>query len=126
MPNARMEDMLQLAVKTAPPIMHAALSMKTKLHIPPGNERVTQKLQLHGRFALRNVAFTNPSVQDKVDAMSLRSQGKPKEARNAGADHVAEVQSEMNANFTLAHAIATVTDLQYQIPGALVLLNGVY
>jgi hypothetical protein len=126
MPNARIEDMLQLAVKTEPPLMRGSLTMHTTLHIPPGPTRVAEKMQLAGSFNIRAVAFSNPSVQDKVDAMSMRAQGRPKEAGTAGSDHTAEVASEMKADFTLDHAIATVHNLNYQIPGALVMLNGVY
>ena len=126
MPNARIEDMLQLAVKTEPPLMRGALTMRAKLHIPPGPARVAEKLQLAGKFDIRSVSFSNPDVQDKVDAMSMRAQGKPKKAGAAGSDRTAEVAAEMKADFTLGDAMATVTNLNYQIPGALVMLNGVY
>jgi len=45
-PNGRIQDFLELAVKTKPPIMTGRLNMKTKLHIRPGEESVTQKLSL--------------------------------------------------------------------------------
>jgi hypothetical protein len=126
MPNARIEDMLQLAVKTQPPLMRGALAMRAKVHIPPGPVRVPQKLELAGRFDIRNVSFSNPNVQDKVDSMSMRAQGKPEQAREAGSDRKAEVASEMKADFSLSHAMTTVHNLNYQIPGALVLMDGVY
>jgi hypothetical protein len=126
MPNARIEDMLRLAVKTQPPLMRGALTMRTKLHIPPGPARVPQKLELTGKFNIRQVAFSNPSVQDKVDSLSMRAQGRPKEAGTAGSDHQAQVDSEMKADFTLGHAMTTIENLDYEIPGAHVLLNGVY
>jgi hypothetical protein len=126
MPNARIEDMLQLAVKTEPPLMRGALTMHTKLHIPPGKVRVPQKLELTGSFDIRSVSFSNPSVQDKVDGLSMRAQGRPKEVHDASSDHIAEVASEMKANFTLSNAMTAVHDLNYQIPGALVLMDGVY
>ena len=126
MPNARIEDMLQLAVKTQPPLMRGALTMHTKLHIPPGQMRVAQKLELAGRFDIRSVSFSNPKVQDEVDGLSMRAQGKPEEAKDAGSDHKAEVSSEMKADFTLGNAMATVHNLDYEIPGAHVLMDGVY
>jgi len=126
MPNARIEDMLQLAVKTEPPLMRGALTMRAKLHIPPGPARVAEKLQLAGKFDIRSVSFSNPSVQDKIDAMSMRAQGQPKNAGAAGSDRTAEVASEMKADFTLGHSLATIRNLDYRIPGALVMLNGVY
>ncbi len=126
MTSARIEDMLQLAVKTRPPIMRGALGMNTKLHIPPGPQRVAEKLQLAGRFNIRSVSFSNPATQDKIDGMSLRAQGRPREVQQASSDHTAEVQSEMKADFTLDSGITTIHNLNYQIPGALVLLDGVY
>ncbi|MBB5065659.1 hypothetical protein [Granulicella mallensis] len=126
MPHARIEDMLELGVKTDPPLMHGALTLKTKLHIPPGHVRVAQKVELTGNFAIHSVGFSNPKVQDRVDSMSMRAQGRPQEAGAAGSDRQAEVQSEMTAHFNLGHGVITVNDLHYKIPGALVLLNGVY
>src|SRR6202030_177747 len=45
-PAGRIQDSLQLAVKTEPVVMTGVLTMKTKLHIRPGKESVTQKLGL--------------------------------------------------------------------------------
>src|SRR6185437_14758764 len=56
-PHARMQDMLELGVKTRPPVMNGVLTMKANLHIPPGDTRVPQKLQLAGKFQLREVRF---------------------------------------------------------------------
>jgi hypothetical protein len=126
MPSARIEDMLQLAVKTVPPLMRGALTMHTQLHIAPGPERVAEKIELGGKFDIRTVTFTSAKTQDEIDSMSMRAQGKPEEAHDAGSDHQAEVSSEMKADFTVAHGMTTVHNLNYQIPGALVLLDGVY
>lgn len=125
-PNARMEDMLRLGVKTTPPLMNGALTMKAKLHIPPGETRVPAKLELAGRFAVRDVQFNNPQIQDKVDGLSLRAQGHPKEVQEVSNDRKAQVSSQLQADFSLAHGLMTMNNVQYQIPGALVLLNGVY
>ena len=126
MPHARIEDMLVLGVKSTPPLMHGALTMQAKLHIPPGHVRVAQKLELVGTFAINGVEFTNLKIQDRVDSLSMRAQGRPQDAGTAGKDRQAEVQSEMKAHFNLAQGVISVNDLNYQIPGALVLMNGVY
>ncbi len=126
MPTARIEDMLQLAVKTTPPLMRGALTMRTKLHIPPGPTRVPQKLELAGRFSIRQVSFSNPKVQDKIDGLSLRAQGRPQEVEDPGSDPKPKVASQMSADFNLAHAMTTIQNLNYRIPGATVLMNGVY
>jgi hypothetical protein len=126
MPNVRMEDMLQLAVKTEPPLMRGALTLHTHLHLPPGKVRVPEKLEMHGVFAIEQVHFSNAQTQDKVDSLSMRAQGKPELAGQAGSDHAAEVASHMSGNFTLAHGMTTIPDLDYRIPGARVQLAGVY
>ncbi|HEY4009344.1 MAG TPA: hypothetical protein VGM11_04270, partial [Acidobacteriaceae bacterium] len=85
-PHGRMQDFLQLGVKTRPPLMNGVLTMKAKLHIPPGNTRVPQKLELAGAFQLHDVRFNDAGIQDKVDGLSARAQGKPKEVAAYSTD----------------------------------------
>jgi hypothetical protein len=126
MPDGRIEDLLQLGMKTEPPVMCGAVTMRAKLHIPPGNVRVAQKLGLAGHLIIQNVEFSNPGWQDRVDGLSMRAQGKPREAKAAGSDQKAEVASQMAVTFSLGNALMTVNSLQYQIPGAQVNLDGIY
>jgi hypothetical protein len=121
-PAGRIQDFLRLAVKTEPVVMTGVLAMKTKLHIRPGKESVTQKLQLHGEFALQQMHFTNPELQDKVDMLSLRAQGNPKEAKPGAED----VNSHMTGKFSMGDGKLTLQDLNYVLPGATVQLAGVY
>ena len=125
-PNARMQDFLRLGTKTTPPLMNGVLTMKAKLHVPPGQERVARKLELAGNFKLTEVRFNNPKVQDQVDGLSARAMGRPGDVREASTDRQAQVQSGMSARFSLARGLMLVNDLHYQIPGATVLLNGAY
>jgi hypothetical protein len=87
---------------------------------------VAQKLGLAGHLTIQNVEFNNAGWQDRVDGLSLRAQGKPKEAKAAGSDRQANVASQMAVAFSLDHALMTVSALQYQIPGAQVNLDGIY
>ncbi len=81
-----------------------------------------EKLSLKGNFTLQKIHFTNPKVQDTVDMMSLRAQGKPKEARPGAAD----VTSHMNGAFSLNEAALRFSNLAYVLPGARVNLDGIY
>jgi hypothetical protein len=121
-PAGRIEDFLQLAVKTQPVVMTGVLAMKTKLHIRAGKESVTQKLGLNGGFTLKQMHFTNPEVQDKVDMLSLRAQGDPKDAKPGAED----VDSHMTGKFQMANGQLALQDLIYTLPGATVGLEGVY
>jgi hypothetical protein len=121
-PNGRIQDFLQLGVKTTPVVMTGRLSMKTKLHIPPGKESVTRKIGLKGGFTLRQIHFTNPEVEDKVDMLSLRAQGDPKDAKPGAED----VHSEMVGQFMLGGGKLSFSKLNYTLPGATVALTGEY
>lgn len=121
-PNGRIQDFLQLAVKTTPVMMTGELQMKTKLHIPPGKESVTRKIGLKGGFILRQIHFTNPEVEDKVDMLSLRAQGDPKAAKPGAED----VHSQMVGQFVMDAGKLSFSKLDYTLPGAEVALKGEY
>jgi hypothetical protein len=121
-PNGRIQDFLQLGVKTTPVVMTGRLTMKTKLHIPPGKDSVSRRIALKGGFTLRQIHFTNPEVEDKVDMLSLRAQGDPKDARPGAQD----VHSQMVGQFVLAGGKLSFSKLNYTLPGATVVLTGEY
>jgi hypothetical protein len=121
-PDGRLQDFLALAVKTEPPVMTASFSTKTKLQIRPGKESVSQKLSLQSSFMLRHIHFTNPKVQDKVDMLSLRAQGKPGAAKPGAPD----VNSIMRGRFVMANRALQFSSLAYLLPGAQVKLQGLY
>jgi hypothetical protein len=121
-PNGRIQDFLQLAVKTTPVVMTGRLEMRTKLHIPPGKESVSRKIGLKGGFTLRQIHFTNPDVEDKVDMLSLRAQGDPKDAKPGAED----VHSQMVGQFVMEDGKLSFSKLDYSLPGATVALTGEY
>jgi hypothetical protein len=121
-PNGRIQDFLQLAVKTTPVVMTGRLTMKTKLHIRPGDESVAKKIGLKGGFTLRQIHFTNPEVEDKVDMLSLRAQGDPKAAKPGAED----VHSQIVGQFVMDAGKLSFSKLNYALPGATVALTGEY
>lgn len=121
-PNGQIRDFLQLAVKTEPAVMTGRVAMKAKLLIQPGKQSVSQKLELQGAFTLREIHFTNPEVEDKVDMLSLRAQGDPKDAKPGAAD----VHSEMQGKFVMGEGKMRFSNLLYTLPGGTVQLSGVY
>src|SRR5580698_8629362 len=120
---ARIEDMLKLAVKTEPAIMTGNLTLHTKFYLPPGNQSVTDKLRLQGNFAITGAHFTNDKVQAKVDELSLRGQGRAKDAKDGVRPNAA---SDMKGNFNMGVSKLTITGLEYEVQGAKVAMNGVY
>jgi AsmA-like protein len=121
-PDGRIQDFLNLAVKTSPVVMTGRLEMKTKLNIRPGPESVAKKIGLKGGFTLRQIHFTNPDVEDKVDMLSLRAQGDPKDAKPGAED----VHSQMVGQFVMEGGKLSFSKLDYTLPGASVALTGEY
>ncbi len=121
-PAGRIQDFLELAVKTQPPILTGVLSTQTRLHIAPGKESVSRKMSMEGAFTLRQMHFTNPKVEDKVDMLSERAQGNPREAKPGAPD----VHSSITGDFAMNHGALNFQRLAYTLPGASVQLNGVY
>ena len=120
---ARIDDMLKLGVKTEPPLMTGDLTMHAKLHLPPGQGTVLDRLHLKGNFQITDVHFTSEKIQSKVDELSLRGQGKTKEIKDGPLPDVA---SNMNGDFELGAQKITIPDLHYEVPGAQVALSGAY
>jgi hypothetical protein len=61
-------------------------------------------------------------MEDKVDMLSLRAQGDPKDAKPGAED----VHSEMMGQFVMADGKLTFSKLDYTLPGAVVMLVGEY
>lgn len=78
---ALIQDVLELGAKADKPLLNGSLTMHTSFHLPPGKESVIDKLNLAGSFAIENAHFTSEKFQSKVDELSLRGQGKAKEAK---------------------------------------------
>src|SRR5258708_5071954 len=119
--HARIEDLLRLGVHTDPPVMSGPVNMKTKLSLSPGEATVAERLQLAGDFHVLRAHFANEKVQDKIDALSLRSQGRkkvPGEADDAPVD--------LQGVFDLKKGLLSFSLLHFLIPGTHVDMTGDY
>ncbi|MFZ0201055.1 MAG: hypothetical protein WB523_15990 [Candidatus Sulfotelmatobacter sp.] len=123
MDHARIEDLLELGVRTNPPVMTGPVTMKTKLSLPPGEADVANRLKLVGNFHVFGAHFSNEKVQSRLDSLSLRTQGKPKEAR----DHAEEdVPVDLSGVFALDNGLLSFSLLHFLIPGTHVDMTGDY
>jgi AsmA-like protein len=120
--GGRMEDFLRLTSRSGKPIMTGTLNLKTTLEIPPGTAPMDEKMKLNGNFVLEDAAFTSEKIQHDVGELSMRGQGQPKEAKDAGD----EVRSAIESNFTMAGGVITLPNLKYTVPGAEIDLAGKY
>ncbi len=124
MEKGRIEDLLKLGIRTDPPIMTGIVRLKTKFNLPPGEPDVANRLQLSGNFEVSDAHFTNEKIQGKLDALSVRSQGKPKLAQHNNVPD--QVQSDMKGTFDLRNGVISFSQLDFRIPGTQVALTGTY
>lgn len=120
---ARIDDLLKLGVRTDPPVMTGTAELKTKFDLSPGEAEVSDRIRLAGIFHISGAHFTNEKVQAKVDALSMRSQGKPKQAKDDVPDNVL---SEMNGTFKLSEGLLSFSRLHFEVPGTRVDMTGKY
>ncbi len=123
MTHARIEDLLQLGVKTDPPVLRGEIQMKTKLRIFPGREDIAHRLRLDGTFRIPEALFSNQKIQDRIDSLSLRSQGEPKLA----VDHAeVGIPSELGGSFKLSDGLFQFPALRFDVPGTQADVTGQY
>jgi len=118
--KALMADILRLTVRTLPPAMTGAVRLKASFDLPQGPADVLDKLRLEGQVAVNGARFTTPTVQDKVDELSQRGLGRPKDP---GIDNV---PSRINSAFSLKAGVLTLHSLAYLVPGAAITMSGAY
>jgi hypothetical protein len=121
--HGRIEDFLQLGVRTEPPVMTGPVTMRTKFSLPPGDADVSDRLQLAGNFHVANAHFSSQKIQSKLDSLSVRSQGKLKDARQG---EEAVVPADLQGNFSLKDGSLSFSALHFTIPGTRIDLAGNY
>jgi hypothetical protein len=121
--QARIEDLLKLGVRTDTPVMTGAVQMKTKLSLVPGDASVTDRLKLAGDFHVPRAQFTNEKVREKLDSLSIRTQGKIKEAKELKGE---DVPADLKGVFTLQNGLLSFSLLHFLIPGTHVDMTGDY
>ena len=120
MKGGRIEDMMRLAVKTPQPPMTGTLTLEAKLLIPPGPVDVVEKMRLDGVFNIEGGRFTDVAVQRQVTNLSRKASGRADEEPHP------RVTSDFSAKFTMAEGRLRLNDLTFDIPGAIVALDGRY
>ncbi len=119
MPAGNMTDVLRLAMK-GEPFMSGVLKLDTKIKIPPLDGKVKEKLELDGNFEVTGGKFLRSKIQDQIDGLSRRGQGKPKN------QEIDEVVSRMSGDFQLDDQVIAFQSLAFAVAGAAVNLNGSY
>jgi hypothetical protein len=118
--DADLGELLRFVSQAAEPPAHGRLRIDTAFDLPQGKVAVLTRLQLEGSVRAERVTFTNETVQDRIDELSRRGQGRPTDAS------IEEVASDMATKFTLRDGILTYQGLAFSVAGATVRLDGTH
>jgi hypothetical protein len=121
--GARIEDLLKVAVRTDPPVMTGATMFNGKMELAPGEADVTDRLRLAGDFQISGARFTSERLQSRLDALSERTRGRPKQAKEGIAE---DIRSQMDGVFTLRDGLLAFSRLHFEMPGTKIAMTGKY
>ena len=120
MKDGRVDDVLRLAMKGDKTMLTGGMNLDMRLHIIPESGDLADRLNLSGTFELVSASFTSDQVQQKIDELSRKGQGRPKDTA------IANVASNFYGDFKLDRGVFDLHRLEFDVPGALVQLNGNY
>jgi hypothetical protein len=121
--HAQIQDLLRLGVRTDPSVMTGPVQMHTRMSLVPGDADVADRLKLAGNFHVSDGHFANEKVQSRLDSLSMRTQGKMKEAQGNAAE---KVPTDLRGVFTLKNGLLSFSLLHFMVPGTHVDLVGDY
>ena len=118
--GGRLEDFVKLTTRVKSSPLTGIVNVKAKLDIPPGEPEVIERINLDGTFDVASAKFTSESIQDKVDELSRRGQGRPTD------ETIDNVASNLRGSFQLQDARMTLRALSFRVRGAEVRMAGTY
>lgn len=119
--KGRIEDLVRLVVKASQPFLRGSIDLRTKVQILPiAGHGMTERLVLDGNFSMNESQFSGGSVQQKIDMLSRRAQGQPKN------EEITDVFSSLRGGFVMEGGELRFSDMVFQVPGAAIHLHGTY
>ena len=118
--SAFLEDFIHLVVSEDESPMRGQLTFASTMELPPGDEPVIEAIKLAGNFTITRGRFASDLVQDKVDELSRRGQGKPKDAE------IDNVLSTFSGTYAMGNGVLRLPRFEFNVNGAAVTLAGQY
>jgi hypothetical protein len=119
--SARIEDLLTLAVDRLPPALSGPAKLEARIDIPEQEDTdLIDRMKLTGRFGVGKMEFSDGDTQSKVDSLSRRGRGQPKDTS------VTDQPSSLTARFTMDHSTISMSNLMFSVEGANISLDGTY
>lgn len=118
--DGRIQDLLRFFLKSPKAPMTGAISLHARAIVPPRDEKFLKKLQLVGDFGVGGAVFTKPQTQGKIDVLSERARGEKDEG------DAESVISNLKGHVVLRDGIAQLSNVSFNVPGAVARLQGSY
>jgi hypothetical protein len=121
--GGRIEDLLFLFTDEKRPWMTGSINLRAKVQVPPGPPGFLRKLDLAGNCGIGSERFTNPHVQQPVNALTQSAGGENKKQQ---AEDPETVLSEFRGQVAVKNGVATLSNVSFSAPGTRAQLQGTY
>jgi hypothetical protein len=121
--GGRIEDLLSLFTEEKRPSMTGSINLRAKVQVPPGPPGFLRKLDLAGTCGIGSGHFTNPDVQQPVNALTQSARGENKKQQ---ADDPETVLSKFTGQVSVKNGVATLSNVSFSAPGTRAQLQGTY
>jgi hypothetical protein len=118
--SGRLEDFVMLTTRTQKSPMTGIVNVDAKLDIPPAEAEVIERMDLRGTFNVAKAKFTSETIQNRIDELARRGQGRPTD------ETIDDVASNLKGAFALKDARLSLKSLTFSVEGADVRLAGSY
>lgn len=117
--GADLGELLRLVSQKRPPVA-GTLTIDAAFDLPQGEASVLERLELAGSVKAERVTFTNDMVQEKIDELSRRAQGRPTD------QSIDDIASQMATKFELRKGVFTYRGLSFHVQGARINMDGTH
>ena len=130
--QARVQDLLWMFISESKPPMTGPIVFRAQATLPPGKKPFLNRVTLQGDFGISNGQYPDPDTQKNIDVLSARARGEADKIEDTkdklGNDSYdpGQVLSNVKGHVVLSNAVAHLTDVSFEVPGALAKLNGTY
>ncbi len=119
--QARIEDLLLLAVKDKPALT-GDIRLSARMILSPGSKQdIPDRIFVNGTFNIARMYFTNAGINKRVDTLSMRGRGQTGDVLPDDS-----VASDLKGAFQLKDGVITFSKLGFRVPGAIVQMTGTF
>ena len=121
--EGRVEDLLFLFTEEKRPSLTGSINLRATGQVPPGPPGFLRKLDLAGSCGIGSERFTNPNVQQPVNALTQSAAGEDKKQQ---AEDPETALSQLSGQVSLKNGVATLSNVSFTAPGTRAQIQGTY